>query len=97
MGCGGCGGINAIKVMRTQAREVKSPRPIPAPTLRPRSTTKIVVSSLKPDTTSVTIKARQRAKDMKLCPLCGATLSIIIAGSGARNRRRCSHCDRVFA
>jgi transposase-like protein len=39
---------------------------------------------------------KQQLRDLKTCPLCGSTLSPILSGSGVRNRKRCSRCNRTF-
>lgn len=94
MGCGACGGGSSIKTVRDSVRNViPKPRQIPAPILRPLPTSRIVVTSVKPSTANLSIK---QIEDAKKCPLCGASLSPMLSGSGARNRKRCSHCNRIF-
>lgn len=96
MGCSGCGGNSSIKVVRNSIGSKNISKPTYTPILRPKPTTKIVMSFPKPGETNVALMARQRAKDMKLCPICNATLSTVLSGSGARNRKKCTHCNRVF-
>ncbi|MFA5767133.1 MAG: hypothetical protein WC919_04375 [Candidatus Paceibacterota bacterium] len=96
MGCGACGGGSAARVMQkravgTQPRAKPAPAPISTPRMRPASTTRIVVA-----TPSQSIKVKQQLRDLKTCPLCGSTLSPILSGSGVRNRKRCSRCNRTF-
>jgi hypothetical protein len=96
MACGACGGGSAAKVMQnravgTQPRTRPVQKPIPAPRIRPTSTARIVVS-----TPSQSVKVKQQLRDLKTCPLCGSTLSPILSGSGVRNRKRCTRCNRTF-
>jgi hypothetical protein len=96
MGCGACGGGAAARAMqskavRAQPKTKPAPKQISAPSIRPTSTARIVVS-----TPSQAIKVKQQLRDLKTCPLCGSTLSPILSGSGVRNRKRCSRCNRTF-
>ena len=95
MGCGGCGGASSIKVDRTP-RSI--PKHTPAPILRPASTRKLINSPkpvFKPSGTIV--RARKRAAAVKICPVCGAPLTPVISGSGARKRKQCARCGQTFA
>ena len=96
MACGGCGGAAARTVssraVAGQPRTIPAPRPMPAPRLRPASTTKIAVSV----PSNNIIKVKQNVRDLKACPLCGSPLSPILAGSGAKSRKRCTRCNRTF-
>ena len=99
MGCGGCGGGRSIartmqkSVIGGQPKPRPAPKPMPAPRLRPTATTRIVISTPIPRTA---IKVKQQLKDLKTCPLCGLPLSHVVSGSGVRNRKRCSRCNRTF-
>jgi hypothetical protein len=94
MACGACGGA-AAKAMQRRAVSESKPKPIPkstqTPRLRPTATSKIVIK-----TTTSTIKVKEQLHGLKSCPLCGAALSPILSGSGARNRKRCTRCNRTF-
>ena len=95
MGCGGCGGASRSMqkaAAQRAARPTPTTRPAPAPRLRPTTTTKMVVTS----SPNVIIKVKQNLQDLKACPLCGSQLSPILSGSGARNRKRCTRCNRTF-
>lgn len=93
MACGACGGAAAKAIQRRAVSESK-PKPIQKPTqtprLRPAATSKIVIK------TTNTIKVKEQLRGLKSCPLCGAALSPILSGSGARNRKRCTRCNRTF-
>ena len=98
MGCGGCGGGAAKTMQRrvvgaqqSRPNPTTAPRPIQAPRLRPTPTSRIVIS-----VPTSTLKVKQQLKDLKVCPLCGSPLSPVMSGSGARNRKQCSRCNRTF-
>jgi transposase-like protein len=42
------------------------------------------------------VKTKENIKNLTLCPLCGSKLSPILSGSGVRNRKRCTRCNRTF-
>jgi len=93
MGCGGCGGsVRSVPRVRTMNPPMQTARPIP---IRPMGT-KRVISQASKVTQTITVKAIRRAKDLQLCPLCSTPLQMILSGSGPRNRKRCSRCNRVF-
>ena len=93
MGCGGCGGsVKSVSRVRDLNPPMQTTRPIP---IRPMGT-KRILSQPSRVTQTVTVKAIKRAKDLQLCPLCNTPLQIILSGSGPRNRKRCSRCNRVF-
>jgi hypothetical protein len=98
MGCGGCGGKAAATVAQNrvigaqQVRPKATPRLTQVPKLRPSPTTKVVIGS----TPRTTIKTKQQLRDLKVCPLCNSTLTPILTGNGAKNRKRCLRCNRTF-
>jgi hypothetical protein len=95
MACGSCGGAAARAIQKRAIGEQAKAKPVSKPTqipkIRPTSTTRIVIAA--PNTA---IKIKQQLKDLKKCPLCGSALSPIISGSGARNRKKCTRCNRTF-
>lgn len=97
MACGGCGG-SAVASRAIQRRAINTktkPAPVSGitqvPRIRPASTVKVVINS-----PSVIVKTKENIKNLTLCPLCGSKLSPILSGSGARNRKRCTRCNRTF-
>jgi hypothetical protein len=95
MACGSCGGAAARAIQKRVIGEKVKAKPVSKPTqvpsMRPAPTTRIVVAA-----SSTSIKVKQQLKDLKKCPLCGSALSPILSGSGARNRKKCTRCNRMF-
>jgi hypothetical protein len=95
MACGSCGGAAARAIQKKavgeQARIKPTAKPAQIQKIRPIPTTRIVVA-----TPSTAIKIKQQLKDLKKCPLCGSALSPVLSGSGARNRKKCTRCNRTF-
>jgi len=102
MPCGGCGGGD-VKIApkrltttipnRTSPSVQKELRPKPiqrmASPLKPRTQIKVRPLEL--------VKvARSRARDIRLCPVCGASLSIEITGRTRRKRFRCIRCQKTY-
>ena len=102
MACGGCGGGNIRIAPRTST--VVIPRPVPVNRdLQPRPIRRSGVSGVSVDNgikvrpMSITKSAKIRADDTKLCPSCGAILSIEYKGKTRRKRYRCNQCRTTFS
>lgn len=95
MPCGGCGGGD----IRPVARKSAPPAPRKAPVqLRPKPLSRLVPGAKpkKRKRSRVVGAARARAQDMRLCPICGASLSIEITGKTRRKRFRCNRCHKTY-
>jgi len=103
MPCGGCGGGD-IKVpvrrttpsapKRTSMSVQREMRPKPLrkiiPVSKPRVNRKLIQSS------ELARTAKKRAANTRLCPVCGAPLSIEITGKTRRKRFRCNRCCKTY-
>ena len=107
MACGGCGGGD-VKVTRKANSIPRKRQPLQ---IRQTSTTKTVISDKQPNkTTAKTISTAASPKStkkvlpvakvrntIKLCPLCGAVLSIEYLGQQKRKRGRCNRCKKLYS
>jgi hypothetical protein len=102
MPCGGCGGGDiriaqkgSIPVVPSRSsvnvqRQLR-PKPIQRVASPPKAQKRIKVRS--PEL----IKAsKSRASSVRLCPICGASLSIEITGRTRRKRFRCARCRKTY-
>jgi hypothetical protein len=102
MPCGGCGGgdiriaprrSTASIPKRTQIsvqRELR-PKPIQRVATPPKPQVRKKVRS--PELVKM---SKNRALDTRLCPICGASLSIEITGKTRRKRFRCTKCQKTY-
>ena len=102
MPCGGCGGGD----IRVAPRRSVPPTPQRMPLgiqreLRPKSIQRVAVpikSQVRRKVRSPELikTAKNRALDTRLCPICGASLSIEITGRTRRKRFRCARCQKTY-
>jgi len=97
MPCGGCGGGDTIKVDK-RPTTIKPARARVTPILRPSPTKKIIAAAERKPVfnRSTTVSAKKRAAAVRICPVCGAPLKLVMSGSGARRRSECARCGQIY-
>ena len=105
MPCGGCGGGDIRVAPRKSMPAAPSRVPVGIQReLRPKSLKRVILSNeaskpTKPDRSKLpklTRLSRNRALNTRLCPICGASLSIEITGRTRQKRFRCSRCQKTY-
>lgn len=94
MGC--CGGKVGPKIVQRASSprptRTKQPRAIP-----PANSRRLVRNDNAQLRTPTVLKAKARADGTKSCPLCGAMVKTVLAGTGSRKRFICSSCGNQFS
>jgi len=101
MPCGGCGGGDIRIAKRTTPVVLSRPSVSVQRQLRPKPIQRVASppkaqKRIKIRSPELIKSSKSRANNVRLCPICGTSLSIEITGRTRRKRFRCTRCRKTY-